>query len=141
MTSGDPLPSLRGSPQPALDLVEVGEELQEERSEIVGREDTVEIKEALVDIMVREWRWRVRRGKRQGEVFCMRQERTWHFSDSVLGFQESSSAEYPFHRIRNDRLVGVPRWRRIFTISYSFSPLIRSGGGEGKLGLWTAFLR
>ena len=53
LTSGDPLPSLRGSPQPALDLVEVGEELQEERNEIVGREDTVEIEEALVDMIVR----------------------------------------------------------------------------------------
>ena len=53
MTSGDPLPSLQGNPQPASDLVEVGEELQEERSEIVGREDTVEIEEALVDMIVR----------------------------------------------------------------------------------------
>ena len=53
LTSGDPLPSLRDSPQPVSDLVEVGEELREERSEIVGREDTVEIEEALVDIIVR----------------------------------------------------------------------------------------
>ena len=53
LTSGDPLPSLRGSAQPASDLVEVGEELREERSEIIGREDTVEIKEALVDMIAR----------------------------------------------------------------------------------------
>ena len=72
-TSGDPLPSLRGSPQPASDLVEVGEELREERSEIVGREDTVEIEEALVDMIVRgRWWSRVKRGKRQDGVFCMR---------------------------------------------------------------------
>ena len=53
LTSGDPLPSLQGSPQPASDWVEVGEELREERSEIVGREDTVEIEEALVDMIVK----------------------------------------------------------------------------------------
>ena len=51
LTSGDPLPSLRGSPQPVSDRVEVGEELREERSEIVGREDTVEIEEALLDMI------------------------------------------------------------------------------------------
>ena len=39
-TSGDPLPSFQDSPQPASDWVEVGEELPEERSESVGREDT-----------------------------------------------------------------------------------------------------
>ena len=50
------------------------------------------------------------------------------------GIQESPSAEYPFHRIRNDRLVGVPWWHRIFSTSYSSCPLIRSGGGNGKLG-------
>ena len=70
MTSGDPLPWLRGSPQPASDLVEVGEELREERSEIVGREDTVEIKEALVDMIVRRWWMKVKRRKRRGGVFC-----------------------------------------------------------------------
>ena len=52
-TSGDPLPSLQDSPQPASNLVEVGEELREERSEIIGREDTVEIEEALVDMIVK----------------------------------------------------------------------------------------
>ena len=51
------------------------------------------------------------------------------------GIQESSSAEYPFHRIRNKHFVGVPRWHRIFSISYSSLPLIRSGGGDGKLVL------
>ena len=55
------------------------------------------------------------------------------------GIQESSSAEYPFHWIRNDRLVGVPRWHRIFSTSYSSSPLIRLGGGDGKLGPWMVF--
>ena len=39
-------------PQPVFDLVEEGEGLQEERSETEGREDTVEIKEALVDMVV-----------------------------------------------------------------------------------------
>ena len=57
------------------------------------------------------------------------------------GIQESSSAEYPFHRIRNECLVGVPRWRKIFSTSYSSSPSIRSGGGDGKLGPWTVFSR
>ena len=54
------------------DLVEVGEELQEEKSETVGREDTVEIEEALVDMVVRRWRRKVKRGKWQGGAFCMR---------------------------------------------------------------------
>ena len=73
MTSGDPLPSLRGSPQPASDLVEVGEELREERSEIIGREDTVEIEEALADMIVKGWWWsEVKRGKWWDGVFCMR---------------------------------------------------------------------
>ena len=65
LTSGDPLPSLRGNPQPALALVEAGEGLREERSETEGREDTVErsetegredtveIEEALVDMVKR----------------------------------------------------------------------------------------
>ena len=85
MTSGDPLPSLRGSPQPVSDLVEVGKELQEERSEIIGREDTVEIKEALVDMVERRWGGKVKRRKRQDEVFCRWREWTLHASDSVLG--------------------------------------------------------
>ena len=55
------------------------------------------------------------------------------------GIHESSLAEYPFHWIRNEQLVGVPQWRRIFLTSYSSSPLIRSGGGDGKLGLWIVF--
>ena len=70
-TSGDPLPFPQGNPQPASDWVEVGEELREERSEIVGREDTVEIKKALIDIMVRRWWREVKRGKWWGGVFCM----------------------------------------------------------------------
>ena len=53
---------------------------------------------------------------------------------SRSGTHESSSAEYPFHWIRNERLVGVPWWHRIFLISYSSSPLIRSGGGDGNWG-------
>ena len=44
--------SLQDIPQPASDLVEVGEKQLEERSEIVGREDTVEIEEAWVDMIV-----------------------------------------------------------------------------------------
>ena len=53
-TCGDPLPSLRGSPQPASARVEVGEGLREVRSETEGREDTVEIEDALVDMVMRE---------------------------------------------------------------------------------------
>ena len=55
------------------------------------------------------------------------------------GIQESSLAKYPFHQIRNACLVGVLWWRRIFLTSYTSSPLIRSGGGDGKLGPWMAF--
>ena len=54
--------------------------------------------------------------------------------------QESSSAENPFHHIRKERLDRAPRWHRIFSISYSSSPSIRSGGGFGKFGPWTGFL-
>ena len=50
------------------------------------------------------------------------------------GTQESSLAKYPFHQIRNEHLVGVSQWRRIFSTSYS-SSLIRSGGDDRKLGL------
>ena len=57
------------------------------------------------------------------------------------GIQESSLAEYPFHQIRNEHLVRVPWCRKIFSISYSSSLLIRSGGGEGKFVLWMAFLQ
>ena len=57
------------------------------------------------------------------------------------GIQESSLTEYPFHQIRNECLVGVLRWCRIFLTSYSSSPSIRSGGGDGKLGPWTVFLQ
>ena len=42
------------------------------------------------------------------------------------GSQESFSVENPFHRIRKEQLDGVPRWCRIFSISYSSSPSIRS---------------
>ena len=51
------------------------------------------------------------------------------------GIQESSSAEYPFHQIRNEHLVRVPQWCRTFSTLYSSSPLIRSGGGDRKMGL------
>ena len=51
-TSGDPLSSLQDISQPASNLVEAGEEQPEERSEIIGREDPVEIEEALMDIVV-----------------------------------------------------------------------------------------
>ena len=72
LTSEDPLPSLRGSPRPASDLVEVGEELREERNETEGREDTVEIEEALVGMIMKgRWWSKVRKGKRRGGVFCM----------------------------------------------------------------------
>ena len=42
-TSGDLLFSSQDTPQPAFNLVEEGEGLQEESSEIEGRENTVEI--------------------------------------------------------------------------------------------------
>ena len=61
------------------------------------------------------------------------------FFKSRSGTQESSSAEYPFHWIRKEQEDGVPRWRIIFSISYSSSPLIRSGGGAGKFLPWTSF--
>ena len=60
---------------------------------------------------------------------------------SRSGTQESSSAEYPFHRIRKEREDGVPRWCMIFSILYSSSPSIRSGGGTGKFLLWMSFSR
>ena len=53
---------------------------------------------------------------------------------SCSGTQESSLAEYPFHRIRKEREDGVLRWHMIFSISYSSSPLIRSGGVQGSSG-------
>ena len=34
---------------------------------------------------------------------------------------------------------GEPWWHRIFSISYSSSPSIRSGGRAGKLGLCMLF--
>ena len=58
----------------------------------------------------------------------------------LSGSQELSSAKNPFHRIRKERLDGGPQWCKIFSISYSSLPLIRSGGGFGKFGLWTGFL-
>ena len=60
---------------------------------------------------------------------------------SCLGTQESSSADYPFHQISNIWANGVPRWHKILLILYSSSPLIRSGGGAGKFGLYTLFLQ
>ena len=60
---------------------------------------------------------------------------------SHSGTHESSSAEYPFHQIRKEREDGVPWWRMFFSISYSSSPLIRSGGGAGKFRPWTSFSR
>ena len=57
------------------------------------------------------------------------------------GVHESSSAEYPFHWIRKEQFQGVPRWRKIWSISYSSSPAIRSGGGFGKFRLCTVFSR
>ena len=35
--------------------------------------------------------------------------------------------------------VEVPQWCRIFLISYSSSPSIRSGGGVGKFRPYTLF--
>ena len=61
------------------------------------------------------------------------------FFKSRSGTQESSSAEYPFHRIRKEQEDGVPQWHMIFSILYSSSPSIRSGGGAGKFLLWTSF--
>ena len=55
--------------------------------------------------------------------------------------QEFSLAKYSSQLIRNKWLVRVLRWCRIFLTSYSSSPLIRSGGGNGKLVPWTEFLR
>ena len=57
----------------------------------------------------------------------------------ILFGRGSSSAKYPFHWIRNERVVRVPQWHRIFLILYSSSPLIRSGGGDGKSGPWMVF--
>ena len=61
------------------------------------------------------------------------------FLRSRSGIQESSLAEYPFHRIRKDRQDGGPLWHKIRSISYSSSPAIRSGGGFGKFGPCTLF--
>ena len=58
---------------------------------------------------------------------------------SCSGTQESSSAEYPFHRIRKEQKVRDPQCRIIFSISYSSSLLIRSGGGAGKFFPCTVF--
>ena len=62
------------------------------------------------------------------------------FLRSCSGTQKSSSAEYPFHRIRKDHWDKGPLWRKIHSISYSSSPMIRSGGGAGKFGPCTLFL-
>ena len=51
-TSGDSLLLFRDIFQPVFDLVEEGEGLWEEGSETKGREDTVEIEEALMDMVV-----------------------------------------------------------------------------------------
>ena len=51
------------------------------------------------------------------------------------GSHESSSVENSFHLIRKERWEGGLRWRRIFSISYSSSPSIRSGGGFRKFSL------
>ena len=51
---------------------------------------------------------------------------------SRSGTHESSSVKYPYHRIRKEWENGVLRWHMIFSISYSSSLLIRSGGGAGK---------
>ena len=66
---GDPLPLLQDSLQPVSDCVEVGEELPEERSESVGREDTVEIEETLIDMIVMIWWWGLRREDGGMELF------------------------------------------------------------------------
>ena len=60
---------------------------------------------------------------------------------SCSGTHESSSAKYPFHRIRKEWEDRVLWWHMIFSISYSSSPLIRSGGGTGKFRPWTSFSR
>ena len=57
------------------------------------------------------------------------------------GMQESSSAEYPFHWIRNEWWVRVLQWLRIFPILYSSSLSIRSGNGDGKSVLQMGFLQ
>ena len=59
--------------------------------------------------------------------------------NSCSAIQESSSAEYPFHQIRYMHADGAPQWWRIFSILYSFSPSIKSGGGAGKLEPWIEF--
>ena len=55
------------------------------------------------------------------------------------GSQESSLAENPFHQIRKKWFDSDPQWHRIFSISYSSSPVIRSGGGFRKFGPWMGF--
>ena len=75
----------------------------------------------------------MRKGRRRGEALyevrvdlaCFR---------FCSGTQESSLAEYPFYRIRKEQEDGVQRWRMIFSISYSSSLLIRSGGVQGSSG-------
>ena len=63
------------------------------------------------------------------------------FLRSCSGIQESSLAEYPFHQIRKDHWDGEPLWHKIWSILYSSSPAIRSGGEVGKFGLYTSFLQ
>ena len=79
--------------------------------------------------------------KTEGWSFLYSSRADFACFNSRSAIQESSSAEYPFHRIKNMRADGEPRWRKIFSISYSSSPSIKSGGGAGKFRPWTSFSR
>ena len=89
----------------------------------------------MVKVLVREEWWK--EGQRM-ELFIVIEGGLACFK-FCSGTQKSSSAEYPFHQIRNIWANGVPQWHRIFLILYSSSPLIRSGGGAGKFRLCMLF--
>ena len=61
------------------------------------------------------------------------------FFRSHLGVQESSLAEYSFHWIKKKQHPMVTLQHMIFSLSYSFSPVIMSGDGAGKFRLCTLF--
>ena len=74
-------------------------------------------------------------GKAVGCLFLYSQRVDFECFKFRSGFHKSSLAENPFHLIRKEQWEGGPQWHRIFSISYSSSPSIRSGGGFGKFSL------
>ena len=122
-------------PQPAFDKVDEGEVWPEGGDKFDEREETVEMVEALIDMFMVVWLqtegWSVLYEVR-ADLACFK---------SCSGIHESSSAEYPFYRIRKEWEDRVLRWRMIFSISYSSCSLTRSGGGAGKFQPWTSFSR